>query len=106
MPIGIGIAVGVAAIGGVAAGKKLGGGSRDGQAAGVNSPTQSFTDAATSKQPSTVQGASNASQQAQVAATKQRKKAAAGDTLLTPIPPAGGYKSGSASLSQKTLIGS
>lgn len=101
MPLGVGIAIGV--VGGVIGGTALGG--KDSKAAGVNSPTQSFTDAASkSTPPNAIQSASNATQQASIAATKQKKKAAVGDTLLTPQSAPGA--SGTPTAAPKTLIGS
>lgn len=93
MPLGVGLA-----IGGIGAGLGIWGASKNngGQPA-AQAATGNLVDAATqSKPPNAIQGASDATSQATIAATKQRKKAAAGDTLLTPKPPAGGYSSGTA----------
>src|SRR6267154_6005167 len=103
MPLGVGLAIGV--VGGAIGGKLLGGGSNNQPAAQPN--TSSLVDSATKNAPpGAIQSASNATDQANIAAMKQRKKAAAGDTLLTPSAPAGGYNSGTAgSPAPASLIG-
>jgi hypothetical protein len=67
-----------------------------------------LVDAATkATPPSAVQGASNTAQQALIAGQKQKKRAVAGDTLMTPYSPNGGYAGGAqAKLKPATLIGS
>jgi hypothetical protein len=103
MPLGAVLGV-IGAVGGFAASKLSGGGKSD-QAAQPN--TSSLVDAAnSSKPPSIVQGASNATGQAQIAASKQRKKAAAGDTLMTPRGATGAAGGQAADLVPKSLIGS
>ena len=104
MPLGATLAI-VGAVGGFAA-SKLSGGSSAASNPGGAPNTQSLVDQATKDQPpSAVQAASNATAQANIAALKQRKKAAAGDTLLTPATDTG--RSGTANApAPATLIGS
>lgn len=102
MPLGIGLAIGV--VGGAFAGKAFGGGGSDKPAAQAN--TTGLVDQATKNQPpNAVQASSTATDQANIAALKQRKKAATGDTLLTPQSTPGA--SGTAGTpAPATLIGS
>lgn len=81
MPLGATLAV-IGVAGGFAASKAFGGSD---QKPASSSSTSNLVDQATKTQPpSAVQDASNATDQANIAALKQRKKAAAGDTLMTP----------------------
>lgn len=103
MPLGVGLAIGV--VGGAVAGKAFGG-SKSTPAPAPQQNTTGLTDAASKNTPpSAVQGASDATAQANVAAMKQRKKAAAGDTLLTPQG-APGASGKAATPTPASLIGS
>lgn len=105
MPLGATLAV-IGIAGGFGAAKAFGG--KDDAAQKDASNTSGLVSQATgTKPPSIVQGASDATGQAAIAAQKQRKKAQAGDTLLTPGAPAGGGGSGTpGKLQPATLIGS
>lgn len=93
MPLGVGLAIG--AVAGGAAGY-FGGKSSNSDTAPQANTTGLVGQATSGQPPSAVQTASDSTDQANIAAMKQRKKAAAGDTLLTPAAPAGGYNSGTA----------
>lgn len=103
MPLGATLAV-IGVAGGFAASKAFGGGSD--QKTGAQPNTTGLVDQATKNSPpSAVQASSTALDQANIAALKQRKKAAAGDTLLTPqaVPGASGT---AGTPTPATLIGS
>src|SRR4051812_28925671 len=102
MPLGATLAV-IGVAGGFAAGK-LGGGSKDSTPAPQANSSSLVDQATKSAPPNAIQAASQASDQAQVAASKQKKKAAAGDTIMTPRGAPGA--SGSAVTTPATLIGS
>ncbi len=105
--IGTALALTLGLIGGVAAEKALGGGgggSSSSSATATASPTNTI--GGTPTPPPTVGVASGqATQQATIAAQRQRKRAAAGETLLTPNPTGFGSATPIVSLVPKALLG-
>lgn len=85
MPLGATLAV-VGAVAGFGASKLAGGKSAPSSAPAASNTTSLVDQATKDKPPSAVQTASNATDQANIAALKQKKKAAAGDTLMTGTP--------------------